>query len=246
MAKRLDLTGNIYGELTVVEMLYGYRYVNGKPRTYCRCYSSDGDEVIVRADALQSGATKSMKGAGRTGKPLDIAGMKFGLLTAIRPTDKRANNGSVIWECICDCGNPEPVYVSVGNLTRHHTMSCGCRHQSKWEMFINDYLISLNITFQPQKRFDDCRNKKQTDMLPFDFYLPDYNICIEYDGEHHFCPMEMWGGYEKFIINQENDQIKNKYCQQNNITLLRLPYTYSKEDIEREILNILSPVTITA
>ena len=83
-------------------------------------------------------------------------------------------------------------------------------------------------------------------MLPFDFYLPEYNICIEYDGEHHFRPIEMWGGYEKFIINQENDEIKNEYCKNHNITLLRLPYTCSKEDIKNEILNILSPVTITA
>lgn len=244
MARRVDLTGNVYGELTVIEMLYGYRMTNGKPRTYCRCCSQNGEEVIVRADALQSGATKSMKGAGKTGKPADITDMRFGLLTAKRPTNKRAANGSVIWECDCDCGGTTE--TSVGNLMRGHTLSCGCRHQSKWEMFITDYLISLNVTFQPQKRFKDCRNKKQTDTLPFDFYLPDYNVCIEYDGEHHFRPMDMWGGYEKFLINQENDRIKNKYCKNHNITLVRLPYTYSKKDIENEILKILSPVTITA
>lgn len=244
MSKRLDLTGNVYGELIVVEMLYGHRLVGGKPRTYCRCCSQDGDEVIVRADALQTGATKSMKGAGKTGKPANISGMKFGLLTAMTSTNKRASNGSVVWLCQCDCGNLTE--VSVGNLMREHTLSCGCRHQSKWEMFIGDYLSSLHISFQPQKRFSDCKNKKNTDMLPFDFYLPDYNVCIEYDGEHHFRPMEMWGGYEKFLINQENDYIKNEYCKNNNITLLRLPYTYSKEEIKNEILNILSPVTITA
>lgn len=244
MPRRLDLTSNVYGELIVIEMLYGYRLSGSKPRTYCRCCSQDGDEVIVRADALQSGATKSMKGAGKTGKPANIIGMKFGLLTALYPTDKRAANGSIIWLCQCDCGNFTE--VSVGNLMRGHTLSCGCRHQSKWEMFISDYLASLQIRFQPQKRFSDCRNKKQTDMLPFDFYLPDYNACIEYDGEHHFHPMEMWGGYEKFLINQENDEIKNEYCKNHNITLLRLPYTLSKEDIKNEILNILSPVTITA
>lgn len=244
MSKRVDLTGNVYGELMVIEMLYGYKYVNGKPRTYCRCCSMDGDEVIVRADALQSGSTKSMKGAGKTGKPVDITDMKFGLLTAISPTDKRASNGTIIWLCQCDCGNFTE--VSVGQLVRGHTLSCGCKHQSKWEMFINDYLTSLNIIFIPQKRFNDCKNKKQSDMLPFDFYLPDYNLCIEYDGEHHFHPIEIWGGYEKFIVNQENDQIKNEYCKNNNITLLRLPYTLSKEDIKKEILNILSPLEITA
>ena len=243
IVKKLNLTGNVYGELIVIEMLYRYKIVSGKPKTYCRCCSKDGDEVIVRADALQSGATKSMKGAGKTGKPANITGMKFGLLTALYPTSKRGCNGSVIWVCLCDCGNLTE--VSVGNLMRGHTLSCGCRHQSKWEMFIGNYLESLNVDFQPQKRFDDCKNKKQTDSLPFDFYLPQFNICIEYDGEHHFRPIEAWGGYEKFLINQENDKIKNEYCKMHNITLLRLPYTLSKDDIKKEILNILSPVTIT-
>lgn len=244
MPKRLDLTGNIYGELMVIEMLYGYKFTSGKPRTYCRCCSRDGEEVVVRADALQSGSTKSMRGAGKTGKMADISGMKFGLLTVIESTEKRAANGSVIWKCLCECGNFTE--VPANQLIRGHTMSCGCKHQSKWEMFIRDYLISLNVAFQPQKRFADCKNKKQTDMLPFDFYLPDYNLCIEYDGEHHFHPIVIWGGYEKFLINQENDSIKNEYCSSRNITLLRLPYTYSKEEIKNEILNILRPVTITA
>lgn len=245
MPKKLDLTGNVYGELTVIEMLYGYQHNNcTKKRTYCKCCLQNGEEVIVRADALQSGATKSAKGAGKTGKAVDITNMTFGLLTAISPTNRRASNGSIIWMCKCKCGNFTE--VAANQLVRGHTLSCGCRHQSKWEMFINDYLTSLNITFQPQKRFSDCKNKKQTDTLPFDFYLPDYNICIEYDGEHHFRPMEMWGGYDKFVINQENDNIKNEYCKNHNINLLRLPYTLSKEDIKNEILNILSPVTITA
>lgn len=82
--------------------------------------------------------------------------------------------------------------------------------------------------------------------MPFDFYLPQHNLIIEYDGEHHFRPMEMWGGELKFHVIQENDNIKNEYCRNKNITLLRLPYTYTEKDIKNEILNILSPVTITA
>lgn len=241
MPSRLDLTGNIYDELTVVEMLYNY---NNKGRTYCRCVTIYNDEVIVRADALQSGATHCAKGAGRSGKPLDITRQRFGLLVAIKPTNKRASNGAVIWECLCDCGNT--TYVPLGQLTRGHTLSCGCRHQSKWEMLINDILIDLNVDFIPQKRFNDCTNQRGTDMLPFDFYLPSYNLLIEYDGEHHFQPVKGWGGVEKFKLTQQNDYIKNNYCKTNNITLLRLPYTYTEEDIKNEILNILSPVTITA
>ena len=247
MRIRLDLTGNIYGELTVVQMLYRYQFnENSKPRTYCKCQSADGQEVIVRADALQSGATKSMKGAGRSGKMIDLSGMKFGLLTAIEPTTERASNGSVVWKCKCDCNKKDYTYVSAGQLIRGHTLSCGCRHQSKWEMLITNLLVELKIKFDSQKRFVDCTNKKQTDMLPFDFYLPDYNMCIEYDGEHHFTPINGWGGYEKFLITKENDSIKSMYCIKNNIKLLRLPYTYSEDDIKNEILKILSPVTITA
>lgn len=241
MPSRLDLTGKVYGELTVVEMLYNY---NNKRRTYCRCITSYDGEVIVRADALQSGATRLAKGAGRTGKPIDVTGCHFGLLTAIRPTEQRSSNGAIIWECLCECGNT--TYVSVGQLTRKHTLSCGCRHKSKWEMMIGDFLTGLCVDFVTQKRFPDCVNSKGTDMLPFDFYLPYYNIIIEYDGEHHFQPVKGWGGEEKFNITQQNDCIKNNYCTLHNINLLRLPYTHTEEDIKNEILNILSPVTITA
>ena len=241
MPGRLDLTGNIYDELTVIEMLYNY---NNKHRTYCRCCTIDGDEVIIRADALQSGATHCAKGAGKSGKPIDVTNQRFGLLVAIEPTNQRSSNGSVIWKCRCDCGNF--TYVPLGQLARKHTLSCGCRHQSKWEIFIRDFLVSLNIEFIQQKRFSDCMNKKQSDTLPFDFYLPHYNIIIEYDGEHHFRPVKGWGGEEKFEITQQNDYIKDDYCKANNITLLRLPYTYTENDIRNEILNILSPVTITA
>ena len=103
-----------------------------------------------------------------------------------------------------------------------------------------NWLNKNNVLYESQKRFTDCNYVKP---LPFDFYLPDYNVCIEYDGEHHFRPMDMWGGYDKFIINQENDNIKNTYCQNQNITLLRLPYTYSKEDIKNEkcTVSIISP-----
>lgn len=241
MPSRLNLIGNVYGELTVAEMLYNY---NNKHRTYYKCYTINGDAVIVRADALQSGATCCAKGAGKAGKPIDITGQRFGLLVAIRPIDERSSNGSVIWECQCDCGNI--THVPLGQLTRKHTLSCGCRHKSKWEMFISEFLNGLNIDYVTQKRFDDCKNKKGTDTLPFDFYIPFYNIVIEYDGEHHFKPIKGWGGEEKFITTQQNDCIKNDYCKLNNITLLRLPYTYTEDDIKYEILNILSPVTIIA
>ena len=82
--------------------------------------------------------------------------------------------------------------------------------------------------------------------LPFDFYLPDYNLCIEYDGKQHYEPVNLFGGMDGFIKRQKNDNIKNQYCLLHDIGLVRIPYTYSKEEIKERILNILSPVTITA
>ena len=178
---------------------------------------------------------------------INLLNQKFTKLTVLDYIeDYKTKNGNISprWKCLCDCGNITE--VPLGQLTRKHTLSCGCKHQSKWEMFIRDFLTSLEVKFIQQKRFSDCMNKKGSDTLPFDFYLPSYNIIIEYDGEHHFQPVKGWGGEEKFNITRQNDYIKNNYCRLNNITLLRLPYTYTEEDIKNEILNILSPVTITA
>lgn len=241
-----NLVGNVYGDFTVIEMLYGYKIKPEikKARTYCKCLGIDGKEYIIRADALTSGATLHIKGAMKTGIRKDISGKKFGHLTAKYPVDERAANGNIVWYCECDCGNN--INVRENSLVRGHTRSCGCRHRSKYEEFISNYLTSLNVKFDEQKRFSDCKNSKGSDMLPFDFYIPKYNTLIEYDGLHHFDPINGWGGEEKFKLTQENDGIKNNYCKENNITLLRIPYTDSYDEIIRTINCFISPVTITA
>ncbi len=246
MPKAKDLTGNVYGDFTVIEMLYKYKIKPEikKPRTYCRCIGIDNKEYIIRADALTSGATLHIKGAMKAGTSHDITGQKFGHLTALYPIEKRAANGGLIWHCDCDCGNKCDVEMNA--LTRGHTRSCGCNNRSQCEEYIHDYLTSLHIYFEEEKRFSDCRNSKGSNMLPFDFYIPKYNLIIEYDGFHHFSPVNGWGGKEKFKLTQENDAIKNKYCKENDIVLLRIPYTDSKEDIVKKINYFMSPVTITA
>lgn len=96
--------------------------------------------------------------------------------------------------------------------------------------------------------FNDCRSRptfdrKRTRFLPFDFYLPNYNLCIEYDGQQHYEPKF---GYNKedvrFKMQQENDKIKNEYCSGENgrPTLIRIPYTKFNniEDILIKKLNL--------
>lgn len=225
-------------------MLYGYKYVNGKPRTYCKCKGVDNKEYIIRADALRTGATKHIEGAGNKSESKDISGMIFGCLTALEPTDKRASNGNIIWHCKCSCGNY--IDVAISNLIRGHTRSCGHKHRSKYEDYIANYLKEKEIQYYSEYRFSDCLNSNGNNTLPFDFYLPLYNSIIEYDGPHHTEIITNWGGEEKLKKTQENDCIKNNYCREHNINILRIPCIIKTEDGIRNIIkSFLSPLEIT-
>lgn len=104
-----------------------------------------------------------------------------------------------------------------------HLSGCGCPicRESKGEKKIRNYLISKNIKFIPQHRFDDCKN---TLPLPFDFYLPEHNTCIEYNGIQHYKPVDKFGGEESFIIQQKCDKIKKDFCCINSINLIIIKF----------------------
>ena len=105
---------------------------------------------------------------------------------------------------------------------------CPYCKSSKGEKSIQDYLTKNNISFIKQKYFEDCKDKKY---LPFDFYLEDYNLCIEYDGEFHYRNVYYESCLEKTKL---HDKMKDEYCNKNNINLLRINYK-EKNDIERII-----------
>lgn len=111
------------------------------------------------------------------------------------------------------------------------------RRESNLEIKVREWLQSNNIVFEQQKRFCDCRYKKK---LPFDFYLPYYNICIEIDGEQHFKSDVCLHGHfttEKDLADtQYRDKIKNKYCDDKNIKLIRLKYNVFKNNEFKGIL----------
>ena len=113
----------------------------------------------------------------------------------------------------------------------HSKQGCPKCKMSKGENKINNILTNLNIKFECQKTFSDCISENK---LKFDFYLTEKNICIEYDGEQHFKPIEYFGGENSFNKLKERDNIKNEYCINNNIFLLRIPYS-SYNDIENII-----------
>ena len=88
-------------------------------------------------------------------------------------------------------------------------------------------LISNNINFEKEKTFPNCQYPVTQGLCRFDFNLPDYNIIIEYDGEQHYVG---WGkNYRELEDIQERDAYKTQWCQDNNIPLIRIPYTdYTK------------------
>ena len=110
---------------------------------------------------------------------------------------------------------------------------CANNKYSKGENKISEILNILNIEFYQQYKFKECKN---INMLPFDFYLPQYNICIEYDGIQHFEPIERFGGKEEFSRTKIRDNIKTQYCKDNNIKLIRIPY-WDFDNIEMILKN---------
>lgn len=103
----------------------------------------------------------------------------------------------------------------------NHKSGCPSCAESTGERDIRNLLENHNIKFISQYREHEC---KRTNTLVFDFYLPDYNVCIEYDGIQHFKSIEYFGGDNRLQYVQENDIIKNEYCLTNNIRMFRIKY----------------------
>lgn len=122
-----------------------------------------------------------------------------------------------------------------------------CRREvSNLNKKTTQYLEERNIEYIKEFKFEDCKNNRQ---LPFDFYLLDYNICIECDGEQHYRPVDFTSKKdilsieEDFKLIQYRDSIKNKYCEDNNIKLIRIPYWEFNDEgyiniLNKEIYNI--------
>ena len=110
---------------------------------------------------------------------------------------------------------------------------CPQCNESHGERQIRQLLNNHNIAYVPQKTFSECIDER---MLPFDFYLPDYNMAIEYQGIQHYKPIEYFGGEKAFKKLKRHDEIKKNYCKENGILLLTIPYT---SDIEEELNNFL-------
>lgn len=123
----------------------------------------------------------------------------------------------------------------------NHLNGKGCNHcrRSLGEAFIQRFLTEHGITYEREKYFKGCKNKGK---LFFDFYLPAYNLCIEFQGQQHYEPHFFMAllkkpkeeAIEVLKAQQHRDQIKRDYCKKNGIRLLEITY---KDNIEKALID---------
>lgn len=202
----IDIHGNLYDYSNV-------DYKNNKQKIKIICKEHDNEiELYARSHLSGVGCTKC-----KIKKYIPLFKQIHNNYYSYEKSEYNGYNKQIIITC--------PVHGDFYQNPFYHLDGCGCSQctvfLSKGELYIKKFLEDNDIYFLQQKRFDDCKN---TYTLPFDFYIPHKNTCIEYDGEQHFSPIEYFGGDEIFERQVQNDNIKNEYCNKHNIQLLRIRY----------------------
>lgn len=231
LGKAKDLTGQKFKKLTVLyRCIPPDSYSKNERSAFWMCKCDCGKYVIVNSYQLQYGKTHS---CGCYNKELNKIKLKkihekyakecieknknkkFGMLKTLYPLENNKDR-YIVWHCICDCGRE--IDVKSSDLTSGRKYCCGCISGSSGEQKVHHILYIKQIIF---KREHSVRINN--DLFKFDFYLPDYNCYIEYDGEQHFKESSMCSN--TLQERQRRDNIKNQYCKDNNIYLIRIPYT---------------------
>lgn len=226
-----DITNQKFNKLTALS------YNSEQKKWKCKC--DCGNYVYVRISDLKSNNTQSCgclrkETTSKLGKSMkeDLTGQKFGRLTVIKDTGMRQSIHPV-WECICECGSV--INVTSSNL-KNGVQSCGCLI-SKGEEKISNILKENNIFFEKQKSFNTCIFPDTQRYAKFDFFVNNQYL-IEFDGIQHFIADKGWNTLEKFQQTKKRDNYKNQWCKDNNIPLIRIPYTklttLSIEDLKLE------------
>lgn len=227
--QKIDLRRKIFGRLTVIRQATKeeHSYKNDNSAIWlCKCNCGSNKKIYARGTDLIHNHIVSCgcynKEMSFLKNSIDMTNKIFGDLIPIKATTKR-RNGSVIWECQCSCG--KITFVTQNDLHSGRIESCGHSQFSKGEEKIARILIEANIPFETQKTFDNARYPDSNRLMKFDFYLPNQQLLIEYDGAQHYEIINSWGGEEGLRYKQQRDAYKTNWCQENNIKLLRIPYT---------------------
>ncbi len=209
-------------------------YKNSKSKVTCRCAICNHEWQAKPSHLLDGHGCPHCK-AINTGKRCTKTHEQFLKdLAKINPSIeimgeyKKANKKI---KCRCKKDNHEWSATPNSLLKGQGCPKCS---ESKGERQVAEILDELRVAYTREHRFDNCKDKHR---LSFDFFLPEYNCCIEYDGKQHFEPIAKFGGLKGLKSNQKRDKIKNLYCRANEIDLIRIPYT--EENIEAFIMSRL-------
>ena len=240
MSTKIDLTGQTFGRWTVIEE-DPIRTKDKRIKWICQCSCEKKTVKSISGTSLRMGTSvscgcyqkeqTSRSNIGNTyGKAniKNISYQKKGQLTPIERLQTKAKNNSYEWICICDCGNQ--CISNTTDLNRGRKTRCDeCSKNStisKGEAAIIKLLESNKIEYIYQKTFPTCIFPLTQTKLKFDFYIPQENYLIEFDGEQHFKLSESSVWKEKIQTLKQRDNFKNQWCKDNNIPLIRIPYTH--------------------
>ncbi len=135
------------------------------------------------------------------------------------PHEVALNSHKIVW-WLCNkstCEHPHEWEAMIFNRVKG--TSCPICASSKGEKAVGKILKNKKIKYVPQKKINIDKKR-----LYFDFYLPDLNAAIEFDGIQHFEPVDFFGGEESFLNCQIRDWLKNIYCSERGLNLLRIHY----------------------
>ena len=227
---------------------YGYEpidhYTNN--RTRMQCYDSEGYIIKLTLDSL--GKCKTYQrfsptcNAENFVRNLNLWGNNHSFKSKVigfEPSLVTPKHYDLI--CECNCENHTIFKVRFENWKSGEKTRCNyCTAKiSNIELKVQEFLEKKQISYIPQYKFEGCKDKR---LLPFDFYLTDYNCCIEVDGEQHYYDYSNIYSSSKrkdnnFQDRQKKDQIKNSFCQINGIKLIRLKYDIIRNNEFEKILN---------
>lgn len=227
MGKLINEKGNRYGKLLVLD-----RDMEPHTKPYWICQCDCGSEPFsVYGNHLRSGKTTQCKQCAnkqgvqkRLGKVYEeLIGKQFNNLTVIEADLSKGNKAGEAryWKCKCKCGNI--ISIPTTSILQEKIFSCGCA-RSKGEEIISQILTENQIYFEKEKTFDSCRFEDTKRKAKFDFYLPQNNTIIEYDGKQHYINTGGFFTEEEVEKIKQRDEYKNQWCKNNKINLIRIPY----------------------
>ena len=238
MKSRSDLTGERFGRLTVIDMIYIPNHTS-----IAKCVCECGNIIERPITYLTTGDTKSCGECGYGSEMTSLHNTKdfTGVTTlyGVELLEQSYKNDKHKWVWKCKCGECGNIFESLpSRVLNGHKKSCGCSRKSSGELLIENFLKSENVNYQSEY---SLKEENVTHPLRLDFYLPDIQVGIEYNGRQHYFPSEFFGGEEAFSRRIENDRQKQKYCDEHDIILIVIPYYMEENEIITLLTNIIYP-----